>query len=128
MEPHHGPIVRAEGADGVGQHLLEGEQDLMVQAAHQIPVSPEDLAQEQGRIVTQGPVVIQGVDGGCQRFQDAVHDAGNEAFDVGPQAQVGVLDEALGHVQKAVELLQVMAHRLDPTHNVDKVRQESCNL
>lgn len=40
MQPHHGAVVGAEGAHGVGQHLLEGEENLVVEAAHQIAVGP----------------------------------------------------------------------------------------
>ena len=74
--------------------------------------SPEDVAEQQGCVVAEGPVVVEGVDGGGQRLQDAVHDAGHQAAHVGAQVEVGVLDEALHHVQQPVELLQVVAHRL----------------
>lgn len=73
---------------------------------------PEDVAEQQGRIVTQGPVVIQGVNGGGQRLQDAVHDTGDQAAHVRAQVKIGVLHQALHHVQQAVQLLQVMADRL----------------
>lgn len=74
--------------------------------------SPEDVAEEQGRVVPEGPVVVERVDGGGQRLQDAVHDTGDQASHVGSQIQVGVLDQALHHVEEPVELLQVVAYRL----------------
>ena len=74
--------------------------------------SPKDVAEEQGCVVPEGPVVIERVDGGSQRLQDAVHDAGDQAAHVWAQVQVGVLDQALHHVEKPVELLQVMAYWL----------------
>lgn len=40
MQPHHSAIVGAEGAHRVSQHLLEGEENLVVEAAHQIAVGP----------------------------------------------------------------------------------------
>lgn len=74
--------------------------------------SPKDVAEEQGCVVPEGPVVIKRVDRGSQRLQDAVHDTGDQAAHVWAQVQVGVLDQALHHVEKPVELLQVMAYWL----------------
>lgn len=74
--------------------------------------SPKDVAEKQGSIVPKGPVVVERVDGGCQRLQDAVHNTGDKAAHVRAQIQVGVLDQTLNHVEKPVELLQVMANRL----------------
>lgn len=42
VQPHHRPIVGAEGADGVGQDLLQGQQDLVIEAAHQVAVGPAE--------------------------------------------------------------------------------------
>lgn len=73
---------------------------------------PEDVAEEQGCVVPQGPVVIEWVDGGSQRLQDAVHDTGDQAAYIWAQIQVGILDQALHHVEKPVELFQIMAYWL----------------
>lgn len=43
VQPHHCPVVGTKGADRVGQYLLQGQQDLVVQAAHQVTVSPEEM-------------------------------------------------------------------------------------
>lgn len=72
--------------------------------------SPEDVTEELRCVVPEGPVVVEGVDGGRQRLQDAVHDTGHQAAHVRAQVQVGVLDQALDHVKQPVELLQVVAH------------------
>lgn len=71
------------------------------------------MAEEQCCIVPEGPVVVEWVDGGSQRLQDAVHDTGDQAAYVWAQVQVGILDQALHHVEKPVELLQIMAYWLD---------------
>lgn len=65
---------------------------------------PEDVAEEQSCVVPQGPVVIEWVDRGSQRLQDAVHDTGDQATYIWAQIQVGILDQALHHVEKPVEL------------------------
>lgn len=39
--------------------------------------SPEDVAEEQGCVISEGPVVVEWVDGGGQWLQDAVHDTGD---------------------------------------------------
>lgn len=81
--------------------------------------TPEDVAQEQGSVVSESPVVIQRVDGGSQGLQDAVHNTRHQAAHIRAQVQVWVLDQAPHHVQKSVELLQVMAYRLHLEHNID---------
>lgn len=70
------------------------------------------MTEEQRGVVPERPVVIERVDGRGQGLQDAVHDAGHQAAHIGAQVQVGVPDEALHHVEKPVELLQVVTHRL----------------
>lgn len=72
---------------------------------------PEDVAEEQSCVVPEGPVVVEWVDGGGQRLQDAVHNAGHQTADVGAQVQIRILDQALHHVEQPVQLLQVVAHR-----------------
>ena len=72
---------------------------------------PEDVAEKQGSPISQSPVVIQGVDGGCQWLQDAVEDTAHQGADVGPQAEVWVSNQAPRHLQEPVQLLQIMAHR-----------------
>lgn len=67
------------------------------------------MAEEQSGVVPEGPVVVEWVDGGSQRLQDAVHDTGDQAAYVRAQVEVGILDQALHHVEEPVELLQVMA-------------------
>lgn len=64
--------------------------------------SPEDVAEELCCIVPEGPVVVEGVDGGCQRFQDAVHNTGHQAAHVRAKVEVGVLDQAFDHVEEPV--------------------------
>lgn len=56
-------------------------------------------------------MVVEGVDGRGQRFQSAVHDAGDEAAHVRPQAEERILDEAPSDVQQPVQLLQIVTHR-----------------
>lgn len=70
------------------------------------------MAEEEGGVVPEGPVVVEGVDGSGQWLQDAVHDTGDQAAHVRAQVQVGVLDQTLDHVEESVELLQVVTHRL----------------
>lgn len=73
---------------------------------------PEDVAEEEGGTIPQSPVVIQGVDGGSQGLQDAVEDTAHQRADIGPQAEVWVPNQAPGHLQEPVQLLQIVAHRL----------------
>lgn len=40
MQPHHSPIVRAEGPHRVCQDLLQGQQDLLIEATYKVPMSP----------------------------------------------------------------------------------------
>lgn len=40
MKPYNSSIVRAQWSHWIGQNLLERQQDLMVETAHQIPMSP----------------------------------------------------------------------------------------
>lgn len=44
MQPHHSPVMRAERPHRVCQDLLQGEQDLLIKAAHQVPVGPTGAA------------------------------------------------------------------------------------
>lgn len=71
------------------------------------------MAEEEGSTIPQSPVVIQGVDGGSQWLQDAVEDTAHQRADIGPQAEVWVPNQAPCHLQEPVQLLQVMADRLD---------------
>lgn len=73
--------------------------------------SPEYVAEQQGSVIPEGPVVIERVDGCRQWLQDAVHDAGHQAAHVGAQVEVRVPDEAFDHVEEPVELLQVVTDR-----------------
>lgn len=75
------------------------------------PALPEDVAEKESSPIPQGPVVIEGVDGGSQGFQDTVEDAAHQGSDVGPQAEVWVPNQATGHLQQSVQLLKVVAHR-----------------
>lgn len=54
--------------------------------------SPKDVAEKQRSVVPEGPVVIEWVDRGSQRLQDAVHDTGDQAAHVRSQIQVWVLN------------------------------------
>lgn len=218
MQPHHSPVVRAERPHRVCQDLLQGQQDLLIEATDKVPVSPaeaacsqrvqvtahertapaqrwgsergpgetarglqqkdqvlgllspacsipvhhstlsrklpgkrlptsqhpaskakwnpisspnplssaavppftqleaqwlpEDVAEKEGSTVPQSPVVIQGVDGGSQGLQDAVEDTAHQRADIGPQAEVWVPNQAPGHLQEPVQLLQIVAHGL----------------
>lgn len=40
MQPHHSPVVRAERPHRVCQDLLQGEQDLLIEATYKVPMSP----------------------------------------------------------------------------------------
>lgn len=71
---------------------------------------PEDVAEQEGSTIPQGPVVIQGVDGSSQWLQDAVEDTAHQGADIGPQAEMRVPDQAPGHLQEPVQLLQVVAY------------------
>lgn len=73
---------------------------------------PEDVAEQEGSAIPESPVVIQRVDGGRQGLQDAVEDAADQGADVGPQAQVWVPNQAPGHLQEPMQLLQVVADGL----------------
>lgn len=41
MKPHYSSIMGAEGSHWVRQNLLEGQQDLVVEATNQITMSPK---------------------------------------------------------------------------------------
>lgn len=75
------------------------------------PWLPEDVAEEERGAIPQSPVVVEGVDGGGQRLQDAVEDTAHQRADVGPQAEVRVPNQAARHLQEPVQLLQVVADR-----------------
>lgn len=40
VQTHHGPVVGAQRPNRVGQDVLQGQQDLVVQPADQVTVSP----------------------------------------------------------------------------------------
>lgn len=40
MQPHYSPVVRAERPHRVCQDLLQGEQDLLIEATYKVPMSP----------------------------------------------------------------------------------------
>lgn len=40
MQPYHSPVVRAERPHRVCQDLLQGEQDLLIEATYKVPMSP----------------------------------------------------------------------------------------
>lgn len=69
------------------------------------------MAEQEGSTIPEGPVVIQGVNGSSQWLQDAVEDTAHQGADIGPQAEVWVPDQAPGHLQEPVQLLQVVAYR-----------------
>lgn len=76
---------------------------------------PENVAEQQSSIVPQGPVVIEWINRGSKRLQDAIHDAGNQTAHIGAEIQVWVLNQTLHHVQQPVQLFQVMTHGLHLT-------------
>jgi hypothetical protein len=45
MQPHHCAIVRAERPHRICQDLLQGEQDLLIEATYKVPMSPEYVAE-----------------------------------------------------------------------------------
>lgn len=69
------------------------------------------MAEQEGGAIPKSPVVIQRVDGGSQRLQDAVEDAAYQGANVWPQAQVWVPNQAPSHLEEPVQLFQVMADR-----------------
>lgn len=40
MQPYHSPIVRTERPNRVCQDLLQGEQNLLIEATYKVPMSP----------------------------------------------------------------------------------------
>lgn len=40
MQPYHSPIVRTERPNRVCQNFLQGEQNLLIEATHKVPMSP----------------------------------------------------------------------------------------
>lgn len=44
MQPHHSPVVRAERPHRVCQDLLQGQQDLLIEATDKVPMSPVGAA------------------------------------------------------------------------------------
>ena len=55
MKAHHSSVVGAEWSHWVGQNLLERQQDLMVQTAHQITMSPTERHKNEGEGVVYSP-------------------------------------------------------------------------
>ena len=75
------------------------------------PWLPEDVAEQEGSTIPKSPVGIQRVDGGSQWLQDTVEDAAYKGANIGPQAEVGVPNQAPGYLQEPMQLLQVVAYR-----------------
>lgn len=73
---------------------------------------PEDVAEKQSSVVPQGPVVIEWINRGGKRLQDAIHDAGDQTAHIRAKIQVWVLNQTLHHVQQPVQLIQIMTYRL----------------
>lgn len=73
---------------------------------------PKDVAEKQSSVVPQGPVVIEWINRGGKRLQDAIHDAGDQTSYIGAKIQVWVLNQTLHHVQQPVQLIQIMTYRL----------------
>lgn len=63
---------------------------------------PEDVTEKEGSAIPQSPVVIQGIDGGSQWFQDTVEDTAHQGADIGPQTEVWVPNQAPCHLQEPV--------------------------
>lgn len=70
------------------------------------------MAEQEGSAIPKSPVVVQRVDGGSQGLQNAVEDAAHQGANIGPQTQVWVPNQAPGHLQEPMQLLQVVADGL----------------
>ena len=59
VQPHHGPIVRAERPHRICQDLLQGEQDLLIEATYKVPMSPAGATFSQGNEAQHCPAGLK---------------------------------------------------------------------